>query len=79
MVDEVTKPALPEQNRNMARGKEKQTLFTDEVNGVVASFGLTLAMIFLILPANHRNVNMDHIIEAIRKIHAHSVDLAKKA
>jgi len=32
-------------------------------------------MILLILPANRSN--MDHIIEAIRKIHAHSAALAK--
>jgi len=36
-------------------------------------------MILLILPANRRNMNMDHIFEAIRKIHAHCAELAKKA
>jgi len=36
-------------------------------------------MVLLILPANRRNMNMDHILEAIRKIHTHCAALAKGA
>lgn len=40
---------------------------------------MTLATVLLILPPNRRNMNMDHIIEAIRRIHVHSAALAKAA